>query len=131
MPIPSQIQLNEILNQLITAKQDAQIELNVSGLLVRRFKQEVFICRTPQKKSTPLENVTLDITRILNSPSKVMITSLDPKIQLHIKLIVREKTKSDGVVAYGYLHRQKKSVFVLVFLGIIYAIRMIGINRDS
>ncbi|MGB0893474.1 MAG: tRNA lysidine(34) synthetase TilS [Parashewanella sp.] len=44
LPVPSKIQLDEVLSQLLNAKQDATVELKVSGLVIRRFKQHVYVC---------------------------------------------------------------------------------------
>ena len=43
LPIPSQVQLDEILAQLNYAKEDAKLELNVSGLCVRRFQGQAYV----------------------------------------------------------------------------------------
>ena len=86
LPIPSKVQLDEILKQLLYAKEDAQVNIKVSGLVVRRFKQQVFCWSYLQNDATDLKDKTIEISQILSADTKKVI-NLSAREQLSIKLI--------------------------------------------
>ncbi|WP_170308254.1 tRNA lysidine(34) synthetase TilS [Parashewanella tropica] len=59
LPIPSKVQLDEVLDQILNAKSDASVELNVSGLTVRRYQNQVFAFSTDAICKRPLETIEL------------------------------------------------------------------------
>ena len=94
LPIPSKVQLDEILKQLLYAKEDAQVNIKVSGLVVRRFKQQIFCWRTHQNDATDLKELIIDIAQILSTDTKRV--NLSAREQLSIKLIDK------SILASGY-----------------------------
>ncbi len=75
LPIPSLIQLEQAIEQLSNAKADAQIELNISGLLLRRFRNQIFIASATEKQIPKNDQVTLteiESTVELNDGRKIV-----------------------------------------------------------
>lgn len=66
-PPPSQVQLEQLLNQLLFAKNDAQIELKMGDMLVRRFNHKAYISSINQDKSdqVPTSMVEIDAYSLL------------------------------------------------------------------
>ncbi|RLV59833.1 tRNA lysidine(34) synthetase TilS [Parashewanella curva] len=59
LPIPSRVQLDEILDQVLNAKSDASVELNVSGLTIRRYQGQVFAFASAQLDNKLPQSIVL------------------------------------------------------------------------
>jgi tRNA(Ile)-lysidine synthase len=63
LPLPSQVQLNQILSQALTAKEDANLNIYYSGIVVKRFGQ--YLYAMPSEHLTLADDLPLRLTEKL------------------------------------------------------------------
>jgi tRNA(Ile)-lysidine synthase len=75
LPVPSQVQLDEILLQLLCARDDARVSLKVSGLRVRRFQGHAYVGQAgePMPSPAPLSVAPESLTGLMNNPQMLTI----------------------------------------------------------
>ncbi|MBW8182456.1 tRNA lysidine(34) synthetase TilS [Shewanella nanhaiensis] len=81
----SQVQLEQLLSQLLTAKPDANLEVRIADMLVRRFREKAYLSSFRQESYKPrtLSTVELRLERDIHLIQEINIP-LSPNIRVEV-----------------------------------------------